>query len=163
MMQFQAMIEWQISQLEKGSPLLENMLMGMPSKNMQIFADGGKGWTVAEVLCHMRDFEAVFLERAKMTVNDDNPELPFPDPAELAREKKYNRADPRKVLSEWQTIRAEHIKFLQARDEDDWALPAQHPTRGNFTLGDQLFLTVWHDTNHMEQIARILADEQYAG
>ncbi|MEL6307733.1 MAG: DinB family protein [Chloroflexota bacterium] len=162
-MQFQAMVEWQISQLEKGSPLLENLLTGIPSKNMQIFVDGGKGWTVTEVLCHLRDFEAVFLERARMTVNEDNPALPFPDPEELAREKKYNRADPRKVLKAWQAIRAEHVAFLQARGTDDWERPAQHPTRGNFTLSDQLFLTVWHDTNHIEQIARILAEEQYAG
>ena len=162
-MQLQAMIEWQISQLEKGSSLLENMLMGIPSKNMQIFVDGGKGWTVTEVLCHMRDYEAVFLERVQLTINEDNPTLAFPDPAELARANKYNRADPRKVLAEWQALRAEHVAFLQARSEDDWGRIAQHPTRGDFTLSDQLLLSVWHDTNHMEQIARILAEEKYAG
>lgn len=161
-MQYEAMIKWQISQLEKGLVLLENVLVGVTRKNMQTFADGGKGWTVTEVLCHLRDFEAVFLERAELTVNEDNPALPFPDPDKLAKDKAYYRADPRKALTDWQATRKQLIGFMQARTMDDWALPAQHPTRGTFTLSDQLFLTVWHDTNHIEQIARILAEERYA-
>jgi DinB family protein len=151
---------WQISQMEKGTQIMEALLADIKVENMITYRDSGEGWTVLEVLCHLRDFEEVFHHRAILTVEQDNPELPFPDHEALVTENRYNEQDVTEVLAAWKKERAAHIEFMKARNEDDWERPAQHRSRGKFTLIDQLFLTVWHDTNHLEQITRILAEKR---
>ena len=111
----------------------------------------------------MRDYDAIFLERARITVEQDKPDLRdvyYPDPDELAQEKRYNEQDVQAVLDDWKGIRADFITYLKDRADSDWERPAKHPKRGDFTLHDQLFLTTWHDMNHMEQITRILAEKK---
>lgn len=61
--------------------------------------------------------------------------------------------------SEKTTAETEHLAFLAARSESDWERRAQHPTRGPFTLHDQIFLTSLHDSLHIEQITRILKEK----
>lgn len=151
---------WQSSQLEKNVSIYKNVMQGLSEETMRTYRDGGTGWTVLEVLCHLRDFEELFLERAKMTMLEDNPALPFPDPDALADELNYNEDNPALVLSHWTALRKEHLVFLDKREEGDWERPAIHPTRGKFTLHDGLFLTVWHDSNHLEQIMRILSEKR---
>lgn len=155
-----AIRNWQISQMEKGTQIMEALLSDVTVEAMTTYRDSGDGWTVLEVLCHLRDFEEVFYHRATITVEQDNPKLPFPDHEALVTEKRYNEQDVLEVLATWKAERTAHIELMKARGENDWERPAQHPNRGNFTLHDQLFLTVWHDTNHLEQITRILAEKR---
>lgn len=147
---------WQLSQLDKYISILTNVVTEISDKDIRILRDGEEGWTILEILCHLRDFEEVFLERAQITVQQDNPVLPFPDPDILVFEKNYNEDDPKTVLDDWTKLRQERHAFLSTCADETWERPAKHPTRGNFTLHDQLFLSVWHDTNHLEQMLRIL-------
>lgn len=150
---------WQLSQLNKGISILSHILANVSDEDMRMLSDGEEGWTTLEVLCHLRDFEKVFLDRARLTVQQDNPVLPFPDPEILVFENGYNEDDPKAVLRDWTQLRQDHHIFLSDCADDVWERPAKHPTRGNFTLHDQLFLSVWHDTNHFEQILRILSQK----
>ncbi len=147
---------WQLSQLDKYVSILTNVVTEISDEDIRILRDGDEGWTILEILCHLRDFEEVFLERARITVQQDNPVLPFPDPDILVFEKNYNEDDPKTVLADWTKLRQERHAFLSACADEAWERPAKHPTRGKFTLHDQLFLSVWHDTNHLEQILRVL-------
>jgi hypothetical protein len=151
---------WQLSQLEKGVSIMKNVIEPLSYQAITSYRDGGVGWTVLEVLCHLRDFEDVFFERSVLTVDQDNPPLPFPDPEMLAQERNYNGDNPTMVLAHWAALRKEHHAYLSARPDEDWERPAAHPRRGTVTLHDQMFITVWHDTNHLEQILRILAEKQ---
>lgn len=119
--------------------------------------DGGDGWTITEVLEHLRDFEALFLERARLTVEHDNPPLPFPAPDELARTENYNAQPWRAILAALAVKRSDHLDFLQRVADDAWDRVAQHPKRGPFSLHDQLFLSTLHDSIHLEQIMKILS------
>jgi uncharacterized damage-inducible protein DinB len=159
-MNLQTIRDWQITQLEKGTQIVESLLADIPVQAMTTYRDSGDGWTALEVLCHLRDYDEVFLHRATITVEQDNPDLPNPDPDALASERRYNEQDVMDVLATWKERRATYLEYLKARSEDDWERPAKHPRRGPFTLHDQLFLTVWHDTNHIEQMTRILAEKR---
>ncbi|MEM9952997.1 MAG: DinB family protein [Chloroflexota bacterium] len=151
---------WQLSQMEKGISILKNVVDAVSHEALTTYRDGGVGWTTLEVLCHLRDFEEVFLIRAQMTIEQDYADLPFPDPDALASEYNYNDDNPTLVIAHWSALRKEHIAFLSERSESDWERVANHPTRGAFTLHDQLFLTVWHDTNHIEQISHIISERR---
>lgn len=148
---------WHIDIMKKHINILGRLVESTHQKEATTIRDGGDGWTVLEVLGHLRDFEAVFLERAHLTLEEDNPALPFPDPLAMVSDRRYNEDDLAESYRAWAGTRRQHIALLEGvSSDDDWEAPARHPTRGPFTLHDQLFLTVWHDANHIEQIAKIL-------
>ena len=152
--------DWQFELLLKLRRSVRHTLEMAPREALRKYRDSGTGWTVAEVLCHLRDFEGVFLERAKLTVREDFPDLPFPDPERLAIELRYAQEDAWKAFEDWHRRREAYVDFLQNLPEAAWARQGNHPTRGPMTLNQQLFLTSWHDLNHMEQITRILSEKR---
>ena len=149
---------WQFSQLEKTISTLEYVVRSVPQETLSTVRDGGDGWTALEVLGHLNDFEAVFQERAQLTVNHDMPDLPFPDHDQLVIDNAYNSQTVDAIYGAWKSKREAYLAYLKGLDNTVWERPANHPTRGAFTLHDQLFLTVWHDTNHLEQMAHILRE-----
>lgn len=151
---------WQLNHMKKVLDSIQIITKMYTPEDLCTYRDSGDGWTVLEVICHLRDFEEIFFQRAKQTVEQNRPDLPFPHPDELAKEKQYNQQNIEQVMDEWQQIRGDYIAFLEKRAESDWERIANHPTRGDFTLHDQVFLIAWHDTNHMEQILRIVQEKQ---
>ncbi len=152
--------EWQFLMMGFTLKTVESILSAADPDALTTYRDSGDGWTAVEVLGHLRDFEDVIHRRARMTVEQDTPDLPFPNPDQLASDHDYNNQPWRALLAEWQTERAAHLAFLGARSEADWNRPAQHPRRGRITLLDQLFLTPEHDSLHLEQMTRILAEQR---
>lgn len=159
-MQLETVRTWQLVRMDLGLRTVHAMVTNAPAGMLTRWRDGGTGWTAVQVLGHLHDFEDIFWQRAVLTVNADNPPLPFPDPDELAAERDYNLIDWRLLFEGWRQKRDQHMAFLKARTEEDWERPAIHPKRGRFTLHDQLFLTTLHDGIHLEQLARILAEKQ---
>ena len=129
-------------------------------ETLRTYRDGGKGWTVTEVLCHLRDFESVFLERAQLTAKSEFPDIPFPDPDQLAVDHHYADEEAWPAFEDWHRRRRALLEFLECLPEEAWERAANHPTRGRFTLHQQLMLTAWHDVNHLEQITRILVEKK---
>jgi hypothetical protein len=136
-MNIENMRNMQYIALENNLKTAAHLISLFPTKDLTSYRDGGTGWTATEVFCHLRDFEALFLERATLTVSQEMPDLPFPKP---------NRA---KLLA-----------FFKERPEADWERVAMHPVRGKLSLHDQLVITPQHDTIHFEQFTRILAEKK---
>lgn len=152
--------EQKFDQMRRAQQSVRHVLELSPPEALYTCRDDGIGWTVTEVLCHLRDFESVFLERAQLTANSDFPDLPFPDPDQLAIEHRYTAEEAWPAFEDWVRRRRAHLEFLECQPEDAWERPANHPTRGPFTLYQQLMLTAWHDVNHLEQITRILVEKK---
>lgn len=152
--------EWQYKQMEDNIKSATWLVRSSDPRALTAFRDGGSGWTVLEVLCHLRDFDEVFFERARLTVEEENPPLPFPDPDALARERRYSEQTEAAALGQWQERRASLLAYLRARSDAAWERPAQHPTRGEMSLFDQLFLIPQHDSLHLEQMTRILYERK---
>lgn len=153
--------DWQFDILQKSLRSIHQMLQGVPQEHLTTYRDGGDGWTVVEVLCHLRDYDEVFLQRATLTMQGDYPGLPNPDPDQLATERRYNDQKPEEVIAAWSANREAFLGLLRGiSSEDEWEQAGLHPRRGRFTLHDQLLLASWHDMNHIEQMTRILAEKR---
>ena len=118
--------------------------------------DGDKGWTTLEVLCHLRDYDRIFLDRARLMLAEADPPLPGYDHERLAIERRYNGQELAVVLADLQTSRAEFIAFFEVLDGAQWQRAGIHPERGRFTMDDALMQVGQHDAIHLEQITRIL-------
>lgn len=151
---------WQLSQLRKMIAILAYLVRQTSQQEATTYRDGGDGWTAAEVLGHLLDYEAIFLERARLMVENEGATLPNPDPDELVRTAGYNHQDIHSLYERWRAGREQLLAYLDERNENDWSRTGQHPKRGPFTLEQQLLLCVWHDTNHLEQICHTLATRQ---
>jgi uncharacterized damage-inducible protein DinB len=147
--------DWQIDQLEKAIDVLALLLAEVRAVDVIGLRDGGDGWTLNEVLGHMRDFESIFADRIRLTQMEERPTLPFPDPIELADENSYDAIPFSEAYETWAERRHKTVALF--RKVEDWDTAALHPTRGEFTLADQLALTAWHDMNHFHQIAKIVS------
>jgi hypothetical protein len=131
-----------------------------PPADLTLYRDGGGGWTFLEVLCHLRDYDTIFLERAQLIVAQEYPDLPRPDPDELAAERRYNQQAPPSVYEDWVARRKQFLAYLEGLADGDWERAGEYPSRGRYTVNDVLIAAAWHDTNHIEQMVRILSEKQ---
>lgn len=119
--------------------------------------DGDKGWTTLEIVCHLRDFDEIFYQRAVRMRDETDPQLAAHDHEQMAVDRAYNT----QVLSEvWRDLdakRGRFVRFWQDLDEAQWQKTGQHPERDSFDMTDAVMQVGWHDVNHIEQITRILA------
>jgi hypothetical protein len=118
--------------------------------------DGDKGWTVVEVLCHLRDFDNIFRARAEMMRDQENPTFPVYDHEKLANEGDYNSHLLTDVLAELTRSRQATIAVFKQLNNEQWARAGIHPERGHFTMVDAAMQVGMHEVIHLEQITRIL-------
>lgn len=150
----------QYESMHNGLAIYKNFFQLQDPATLNLYRDRGDGWTALQTLCHLRDFEAVFLLRVRLMVLHDNPDLPFPNPDQLAAEKSYHTQDLWTVYEEWVKNRQDLLKYLESLEEGDWERPGVHPIRGYFTPHNQLFLVPYHDTLHLDQITRTLQEKK---
>ncbi|RMG81632.1 MAG: DinB family protein [Chloroflexi bacterium] len=151
-----AIRERHIALMELTLAILKNVLHSVSQEDATTYRDGADGWTVLEVLCHLRDFDRIFHERARMMLAEDYPQLPAYDHEQMAIDARYNEQDLREVYEELAQSRQAFIAFFNQLDEDAWQKAGVHPERGHFTMLDALMQVGHHDVVHIEQITRIL-------
>ena len=160
MLAMDAIRQWQFNQLKNNIRSYQAIVDMNDPETLITYRDGGTGWTVLEVLCHLRDFEVVFTGRIQAMINEDNPALAFPNPDDLAATENYMDNTVADIMASWQMQRQTFLDLMQTLDGEQWERSGIHPTRGAFTPHDQLFLTALHDTIHLEQITRMLNEKR---
>jgi uncharacterized damage-inducible protein DinB len=148
--------KWQFDELGRTIGIVRFVLQAVPVDDLRTLRDGGTGWTVLEVLGHLRDFDEVFVQRLRLTIGQEGATLALPTPDEWAVERKYNEQDAQQVLDVWSHNRDALLAYMNGMGEGDWSKTANHPVRGVMSAADQLLLMAWHDWNHTEQIVKIL-------
>lgn len=118
--------------------------------------DGPKGWTVVEVVCHLRDFDGFFQHRAQLMLSQHYPTLPAYDHEALAVERNYIDQDVHQVYTILVESRRQFIEFFEDLTPNQWEVAGVHPERGHFTMTDAVMQVGLHDCTHIEQLTRIL-------
>src|SRR5262249_10301366 len=98
-----------------------------------------KNWAPIEILCHLRDAEAAFLNRLRSIRAPDEPRFPTENPNRMAEERQYLQQPLGPALEAFHRHRDASIMFFAALGEGDWARAGhQMDSRGRRTIDDFL-------------------------
>jgi uncharacterized damage-inducible protein DinB len=147
-----------INLMHKTAEILGHVLKQTTQEQAESLRDGPEGWTVLEVLCHLRDYDTIFRNRAQMMLVEDYPTLPAYDHEAMAIEKRYNEEELAYAYDEYRLSRRQTREFFEALTPEQWERTGVHPERGHFSMTDAVIQVCTHDIDHMEQITRILEE-----
>ena len=146
----------QLASFVRTPALLQAILKDVTQEEAMAATDGPDGWSVIEIVCHLRDFDGYFRGRCEMMLNEDNPRLPAYDHEAIAVERNYKGEKLGDALTAFLESRRSYVAFLSGLTEEQLDRPGVHPESGPITVLDQSLRAVLHDIDHTEQIARAL-------
>jgi DinB superfamily len=142
--------------LSAAPEVLEALLDGCTQEQASAARGGDEGWSLVEVMCHLRDAEERALERMRLMRDNDNPVITAYDQEIWASERNYAAANLREALAAFNGFRAQHIAELARLSPQQWERPGQHEEQGGITISSHTLHIVSHDAIHAAQIARQL-------
>lgn len=149
--------ERQISAMRLGCEILGHILQNVSADEARSLRDGPDGWSIIEIVCHLRDFDEIFHKRAIMMLEQDHPQLPAFDHEAMAIERDYQADSLADAYGSLKASRANFAAFFEALTPAQWARGGVHPERDSFSMTDALMQVSAHDLDHLEQITRVLA------
>lgn len=136
--------------------ILQHIFRDVTQEEATTLRDGPDGWSLLEILCHLRDFDVIFYTRAAMMAEQDNPHLPGYDHLALVEERRYNEQNLHEVLEALAASRARFISFFEGLTPEQWERGGLHAERGFINLTDAVVQVGTHEVDHIEQITRVL-------
>jgi uncharacterized damage-inducible protein DinB len=146
-----------IALMERTCDVLGNVLQTVTQEAATTLRDSDDGWTILEVVCHMRDYEEIFHERAQTILQEEYPLLPAHDHEAMAVEREYNKQNLAQAYADLKQARQRFTEFFKTLPDPDWERAGMHPEEGHYTMTDAVMHVSRHDLTHIEQITRILA------
>ena len=136
--------------------VLEALLDGCTQEQATAARGGDEGWSVVEVVCHLRDAEEQALSRMRLMRDNTHPLIVAYDQERWARERNYTEAFLREALAAFNLFRAQHVTELAQLSPQEWEHLGQHEEQGTITISSHALHIVSHDFLHAAQIARQL-------
>ena len=149
-----------IDNLTKNSDILKYILQTLTQADASKWRDGPDGWTVLDVMCHMRDYEDIFRERGELMMGDIIPTFPVYDHLKMVIEREYHAQKLMRVMADFAASREKTAVFFTNLTDLDWNRTGNHVEQGVFSMDTLAAHIVWHDSNHIEQITRVITENQ---
>ena len=149
---------WLVSSLRKSHLVFLATVGNITQEEARQFRDGPDGWTVLEIVCHVRDYQEIFMERVRRMIEEDQPMLKPYDAAAreaLIVDNQYAKQDLSAVCADFLQTREHFIDYVAALEADQLGRIGLHPMTGEIDPTVSIFHTVMHDMDHAEQIARM--------
>ena len=151
--------DWLLEGLGQSAQTLTHILADVTQAEARTIRDGDDGWSVLEILCHLRDYQAIFAERIRRVLEEDMPTFRLYDEEArlvLVIENDYANQDLRAVLDDYLLTRRRMIERLRPLDEREWRREGAFADDDVVDLAMPVVHALLHDADHTEQIARIL-------
>jgi hypothetical protein len=145
-----------VDSLSAAPEILTALLHNCSQEQAQAARGGDEGWSVVEVICHLRDAEERALARNRLMRDQDNPPVLGYDQEELARAGNYAAADLREALASFIRLRTTNVNELAALTPEQWQRPGVHSDLGPISISAHMAHMASHDAVHCAQIARQL-------
>jgi len=148
-----------IWQMKTTCEILGHILKNISEQQAHNLQDGPEGWSIIEIVCHLRDFDEFFYQRAQMMLEQEHPQLPAYDHEAIAIERKYRNEELAYAYYDLKESRERFVEFFKSLTDEQWERTGIHPERDSFTMTDAVQQVGLHDIDHIEQITRILENE----
>ncbi len=145
-----------IADARRTQVILHGLLHGVSQQLAMDSRDGDDGWSVVEVVCHLRDYEGFFRGRVELMLDQDNPILPKYDHEALAIERDYQHQDLQEALSDLLEQRRAFLVLFESLSDEQLRREGVHPENGPIRVFDSLVQLTHHDLTHLDQITRCL-------
>lgn len=149
-------IDLLLDRLREYPDRLRALIVDVSDEDLSRAAAGG-GWGPVEVFCHLRDSEAVFIERVGRILAEDDPFLPVVDETLWPIERDYASQNARIALEQFTENRAQFTRLLSRLDPADWQRYGHHPQHGEQTVHAIATHATVHDEEHEQQLRDLLA------
>jgi uncharacterized damage-inducible protein DinB len=106
-------------------------------------------WSTRQVVCHIADFEPVYVDRMKRVIAQEEPTLFGGDPDLFAARLAYPARDLEEELRLIAACRAHMARILMALRTEDFARRGNHSERGPITLEKLLSDIARHIPHHV--------------
>jgi hypothetical protein len=112
-------------------------------------------FTIREVIAHLADWEAVWLERSERAARENEPELPGYDEGQWAIDRDYAHSNVGEQLARFRAGRERYLALLHELQPEAWDRAGRREW-GRISVGEQAVLALGHDGYHTLQISEWL-------
>lgn len=135
-----------------GPQQLRAAIQGMTAQQLDATPIPGK-WSTRQVVCHIADFEPVYVDRMKRVIAQDEPTFFGGDPDQFAARLAYSIRDMDEELKLIEACRTHMARILTSLPQADFARRGNHSENGPMTLEKLLSNISGHIPHHLPFIA----------
>lgn len=115
----------------------------------------GNGWSVLEIIKHVKDAESVLNKRVKLILKEDNPLLEFQKVWAWTEIKNEKRETVEGIFEEYYISREETVRILEKVSLKKWWRTAVHEEFGPVNMIEQVSYFAAHEISHIRQISSL--------
>lgn len=131
-----------------GPSMLRAAIKGMTPEQMDASPIPGK-WSTRQVICHIADFEPVYVDRMKRVIAEHEPTLFSGDPDVFAANLSYEKRDIEEELALIQACRSHMHRILRTVPAAAFQRRGNHSEAGPITLEKILSNIAGHVPHHI--------------
>jgi uncharacterized damage-inducible protein DinB len=136
-----------IEQYLEGPKQLRQAVAGMSREQALTRPIVGK-WSTLEVVCHLADFDPIYVDRMKRVIAEDKPTLTGADEQKFAAALCYQDRDLQEELTIIDLTRSQMARILRKLPESALQRVGTHSERGPMTLEKLLTTIIGHIPHH---------------
>jgi len=107
-------------------------------------------WSTLEVVCHLNDFEPVYVDRMKRVIAEDRPSLISADENRFVTALAYHERDIEEELTIIETLRKQMARILRTLPDAALERVGVHNEAGPLTLEELLGRAIKHIPHHLK-------------
>ena len=121
------------------------------------YRPGAQEWSVAEVIGHLEDVDALFMGRVHQALTEDDPLFTVYEQTGPVRQRDFQRQPVGALLAIFLARRAYFVNYLRGLTDAQLNRAGGHPMHGTMTVTRIPASIPRHDQTHYDQIATNLA------
>src|SRR6185369_1357652 len=129
-------------------------IRGLDRKKLNKRPGPGK-WAINEILAHLADAEVVGSWRMRIVLCQNGAPIHAFDQDTWAGTFNYQKADAKKSLETFRTLRDNNLAMLNKLPNELWENYGEHTERGRETISHIVRMFAGHDLNHLGQVEQI--------
>lgn len=141
-----------IDEYAAGPAELRKLVAGLTAEQVRARPVPGK-WSTLEVICHLADFEPVYLDRLKVILVQDKPTFFGRDENSFAAKFAYHERDLAEELNVIESCRQSMTRILRTLPASDFQRMGVHSEAGEMSFETLLRRVTNHVTHHAKFIA----------